>query len=314
MKERSERSVAHAAQEQSVVPRVTRILREGKLGPTAWWRAARLALSAGHTATREAPKLRRGYWWTAAVILAALVAIHLLIAREAPWPAALAATLAQTLHAVVALSFVYAHLTLVRDADGRRHPQFGIANALTVIRLVTIPTVVALFVLMPEAPGLGETALIAYAITAASDSLDGTLARGLHQTSDFGRMYDPICDILFNPSVALALAIAGGLPWWLAAVVVVRYTVALVGGVLAYVLRGPFRVRPTIVGKTSAFVLAVVVGLAAIDLCLEPDWLSDGLMTGLFIASGGLIVANTVYLLVMGIRYRSKHGFEDAIY
>ena len=303
-----------AGREQSVVPKVAQILREGKLGPSSWVRASCLALKAGWASSRDISFIRRGFWATTVALVAGLGTVFVFLARETTAPRLMVAAGAQVVHALVALAFVYAHLALIRDRDEKLHDSFGIANALTVLRLVYIPTLVSLIVLLPDSPGLATVTLVLYVLTAASDCLDGFLARTLHRTSDFGRMYDPICDILFNPAVVVALWVAGALPWWLAALVVVRYAVALLGGVAAYVFRGPFRVEPTIVGKLTGFVLAVVAGFAALKLCMEPAWLSEGLMFGLYITVGVLATANTSYLLYLGVRYRSQYSKDDAIF
>ena len=77
---------------------------------------------------------------------------------------------------------------------------FGLANALTLVRLVAIG---GLAVLAREAPG-PAAALLALAIFVL-DGLDGLVARRLRQSSEFGARFDMECDALFVEVCALAL-------------------------------------------------------------------------------------------------------------
>ena len=92
-------------------------------------------------------------------------------------------------------------------------------------------------VLGPQADWWAVGLLIA---AAASDWLDGKIARAWNQESRLGQVLDPAADRLYIAATLTALAVRGLIPWWLVAVLVAR---ELVLGVALLVLRGP-SVRP----------------------------------------------------------------------
>ncbi|HEU4723823.1 MAG TPA: hypothetical protein VFU59_00860, partial [Candidatus Eisenbacteria bacterium] len=75
-----------------------------------------------------------------------------------------------------------------------------------------------------------------------------------------------VADIAFNASIFVALAAAGALPWWLAAMVSTRYAMLIGGTLVLYVFHGPVRIEPTLFGKLSGVVTTSVVGLLLLGL------------------------------------------------
>jgi len=87
-----------------------------------------------------------------------------------------------------------------------------IPNAITTVRIAGIPVFLALL-LQPETH---VAALIGLALLAATDWVDGALARALHQESELGRLLDPIADHLLLHATGFGLAATGYVPWWIA--------------------------------------------------------------------------------------------------
>ncbi len=132
-----------------------------------------------------------------------------------------------------------------------------LANGLTALRLVLAPVFLVLYV-------RGDTfrALSAFAAAAATDVLDGLVARALRQPTRLGAFLDPIADKFRAACALLALAATGRLPWWLPILVVARDLAQLLG---AAILRGTHHaipVVPTRIGKYATFALAATVLLA----------------------------------------------------
>jgi CDP-diacylglycerol--glycerol-3-phosphate 3-phosphatidyltransferase len=82
---------------------------------------------------------------------------------------------------------------------------WNIPNTLTWLRIAAIPLIVVLFY-MPY-PWADPAAGILFAIAGITDSLDGYLARRLHQTSRLGAFLDPVADKLIV-AVALVLLVS----------------------------------------------------------------------------------------------------------
>jgi CDP-diacylglycerol--glycerol-3-phosphate 3-phosphatidyltransferase len=75
-------------------------------------------------------------------------------------------------------------------------------NEVTVVRFATTPIV--LYLLLIGAYGWG---LLAFLLVAATDVIDGALARTRNQVTDWGRMYDPLADKLLIGSVVFAVVV-----------------------------------------------------------------------------------------------------------
>jgi cardiolipin synthase len=120
-----------------------------------------------------------------------------------------------------------------------------------VARLVGVPVFLWL-VLGPHADAWAVALLIA---SAATDWLDGKLARALNQQSRLGEALDPAADRLYIGATLVALAVRGIIPWWLFALLVVRELV--VAGALGLLKRrmGFGTLQVSFAGKTATLCL-----------------------------------------------------------
>lgn len=95
-----------------------------------------------------------------------------------------------------------------------------------------------------------------------SDALDGFIAKTFDQRTDVGTILDPLADKALLDGVYIALALSGHLPIWLAALVVGR-DVLIVLGVILIRRRDPvYRVRPLKTGKLNTFTQIVLAAMA----------------------------------------------------
>lgn len=87
----------------------------------------------------------------------------------------------------------------------------NIPNALTVLRLLLTPCFALLL-----GQGRRREALAVLVLAALSDALDGYLARRLHQTTELGKILDPVADKLMQLTMMLcALRLAPQVSWLL---------------------------------------------------------------------------------------------------
>lgn len=124
------------------------------------------------------------------------------------------------------------------------------ANLVTAIRLALIP--VFLWLLF----GTGHRALAAWLLGAlgATDWVDGYLARRLHQVSAVGKVIDPVADRILVMVGLLAVAAAGGVPWWFALITLARELIVSLMTLLLAAL-GAARIDVLWWGKVSTFAL-----------------------------------------------------------
>src|SRR6056297_1377020 len=133
-------------------------------------------------------------------------------------------------------------------------------NVLTASRLF-MATPIALLILRNEyawALGLGIVAGV-------TDALDGFFARRLDAHSRLGAGLDATADKLLMLCVFLSLAQVGMLPWWLAAIVVGRDLVIVLGALAYRLLIGPFDFAPTVLSKINMGVQVIFLIVVLAD-------------------------------------------------
>jgi cardiolipin synthase len=131
-------------------------------------------------------------------------------------------------------------------------------NAISFARIALIPVFVTLLLDEPtRGAGLGL-----FAIVAASDWLDGYVARRTGQVSTLGKLLDPTADRLAIAAGLIALTIADAIPLWAVLLVVVRDALVLVAGAVLLTSR---RVRIDVrrIGKVATFTLMAAIVLIA---------------------------------------------------
>ena len=175
----------------------------------------------------------------------------------------------------------------------------GLANFLTVLRILLIPVFVSLLVY--RKPG---AALLVFAVAALTDLLDGWVARR-SGPSRLGAFLDPMADKLLLTASFVTLTYMRVLPFWIAAVVLSRDVILVVGALLIHILGGRLHPRPTLAGKLATFfqVLVVLSGLLAryFRLPLAPRAI-------IWLAAAFTIVSGLQYI-VQGMRLlNAAHG------
>jgi cardiolipin synthase len=120
-------------------------------------------------------------------------------------------------------------------------------------------------------PGhLGLLAVV-LAVAGLSDLVDGTIARRFHRPSTLGGGLDPVVDGVLLGGVAIGLALGGIFPLWLAVVIVARYLLPAIGGlVLIYLHRRP-ELRHTLSGQISTALIIILVGGICLFRFLNQD-------------------------------------------
>ena len=131
-----------------------------------------------------------------------------------------------------------------------------IPNLLSVVRLALVPVFLWLL-LGPKADGW---ALLILVYAGVSDWADGKIARIFNQTSRLGAMLDPAADRLYTLATVVAFVVRDIVPWWVAALLVLRDVVV---GVCIWVLgrNGFAPPEVTYIGKAATFNLLYAMPL-----------------------------------------------------
>jgi CDP-diacylglycerol--glycerol-3-phosphate 3-phosphatidyltransferase len=148
------------------------------------------------------------------------------------------------------------------------------ANSVTLARLALIPVfAVLLLIYQPDAghEGIRIAAFVVFVVAAASDGIDGFIARRFDQKTRLGAMLDPLADkLLTNISFVFLAALEGKftttVPLWVPVVILMR-DITITGG--SYLLAkhlGPIQPRPRILGKLATWAHSVAIAAIVINL------------------------------------------------
>jgi len=129
-----------------------------------------------------------------------------------------------------------------------------VPNLLSCTRILLIPVFMALIV----HEGTELAGMLLFAGVAATDWVDGYVARRTNQVSELGKVLDPIADRLAIAAGLIAIMIRGALPLWAGVAVILRDVAVLVAGAALLAGRG-VRVDVRYVGKTATAILMTAI-------------------------------------------------------
>lgn len=134
-----------------------------------------------------------------------------------------------------------------------------IPNLICVARILLVwPIVLAL------SGGNYPLALLLIALAAASDGLDGYLAKRFDWRSRLGGLLDPLADKLLLVSTFVALTLTGLVPGWLTLVVIARDLVIVAGSLAYQAFVATLQPEPSAASKlNTAAQLLFVIGVVA---------------------------------------------------
>ena len=170
-----------------------------------------------------------------------------------------------------------------------------VPNIITFIRLCFIPVFLYLLIKGENIP-----ACIVFALTAATDFLDGLVARATNQVSKLGQLLDPFVDRLLVISAVLGLLVVGRVPVWIVILVLARDLFLLAGG---YYLIKNWGVRVPVIypGKFAATLLYVgfaamllniplIAGLGVTNVEWLPGFNANPVCWGIWVVYAGLVL------------------------
>jgi CDP-diacylglycerol--glycerol-3-phosphate 3-phosphatidyltransferase len=165
------------------------------------------------------------------------------------------------------------------------------ANTITVVRILLIPVfVVLLFVHIPYGVAL---AIAVFSLAAATDKLDGYVARKRSSVTVLGQFLDPLADKLLISAALIALVSLDRVAAWVAMVIIAR-EFAVSGLRIAAIAQGVSIPADTLgKWKTTAQIVMVIVLLFP-QLSSQP---------GRSVAESALIYVAVALTIVSGVQY-----------
>ena len=196
------------------------------------------------------------------------------------------------------------------------------ANKITVARILMIPAFVMMAIYYGESiqrhdpqEWMRFTAIIIFLVAAASDGLDGYIARRYKQRSSLGVILDPIADKGLLLSGIITLSIAnwsesdpnyGRFPAWFPVLVITRDAVILVGAViLHYFIGNKMKVKPSWTGKVATVCQMCAIAWVMLQLHFLP------LLFVVIVAGAFTLISGIIYVMA-GVRQLQAEGHAHA--
>lgn len=176
--------------------------------------------------------------------------------------------------------------------------RLGLANWLTLVRILLVPVFVTLLVYNRVALALGTFILAGF-----TDTLDGYIARSRGTKTRLGAFLDPLADklLLTASFVTLTYKVPKILPFWLTATVLSRDLLLVLGALLVMLTGGRVHPAPTMLGKLSTVCQMVTVGVALLVAARVQPF--DLVMPAMVWLTAALTIVSGLQYMVLASRY-----------
>jgi len=195
------------------------------------------------------------------------------------------------------------------------------ANKITIVRILMIPVFVTMAIYYGQSIERGAplewqrfTAIVIFLVAAASDGLDGYVARRYKQRSTLGAILDPIADKGLLLSAIITLSISnwsdidpdyGRFPAWFPVLVITRDAVILVGAGVLHLLNGKVHVKPRWTGKVATVLQMAAIAWVMLQLHFLP-------LLYVVIAAGVFTFISGIVYVMDGVRQLQAEGHAHA--
>ena len=171
-----------------------------------------------------------------------------------------------------------------------------LANGVTAVRLVLVPFIVLALLKLDFRPAFWMTL-----IAAATDAIDGYIARMFGHKSLVGAYLDPVADKVLILSLLGVLTFEGHLPMWFAGLALGRdVAIVVTVAVFTRMKKSDLRMQPLFISKLTTVAQVALVLATLADLAFAVD-LTD-LRTGLLWGAAAMTVASWVAYFFEGLR------------
>ena len=140
------------------------------------------------------------------------------------------------------------------------------ANKVTILRILLIPFFVVqiLYYFSTGRELHWILALVAFALAAILDGVDGYIARRFNQKSELGAILDPLADKLLLVSALVLLSVDSHgylqtIPLWFTVTVISRDVLLVIGVLVVFLICGHVPVRPRWAGKVATVLQMITV-------------------------------------------------------
>ncbi|HOW97399.1 MAG TPA: CDP-alcohol phosphatidyltransferase family protein [Kiritimatiellia bacterium] len=199
-------------------------------------------------------------------------------------------------------------------ADHQTSHHMTLANRVTILRILAVPVFILMLLYYTQGLALGRAedgyriaALVVFIVAAATDALDGYLARSRDEITHLGKILDPLADKALLLSALILLtrpalpSLEPHIPVWFTLLVISRDVVLILGAAVIHAVAGSVVVKPRVVGKVATFFQMITI-----------TWvLMQGrprLFAVWILLAGSFTFISGVWYLFDGLRQLEKHS------
>ncbi|MBE0446948.1 MAG: CDP-diacylglycerol--glycerol-3-phosphate 3-phosphatidyltransferase [Actinobacteria bacterium] len=179
-------------------------------------------------------------------------------------------------------------------------------NILTISRLLLIP--VFAYALLADGFSLRWVAAIAFGIAAATDWLDGFIARKLNQVTEFGKIVDPLVDrvLIASAIFVLYIKISNVIPLWAIIIIVGRDLMMVIGWL--YISHRGKRMSVIRSGRLATATLMMAFFLLFVNVQLSSNILETASIWLFYTGMALSLISGLSYLKIGNIIMRSNQA------
>lgn len=150
--------------------------------------------------------------------------------------------------------------------------KMNLANKLTILRLLMVPVFVIIFNIFGVSNAISA---IIFALTSATDFLDGHIARSRNLITTFGKFMDPLVDKVLTQAGFLVLVGADMIPAW--TVIVIIFRELLIDGLRILAASNNITIAASMYGKlkTTSQMVTIILYLLSGTLTFIPNIIYD---------------------------------------
>jgi cardiolipin synthase len=186
-----------------------------------------------------------------------------------------------------------------------QHRILTVPNVISIARLVLLMPLFVVTLLVWKSPGW---ALVVAIVLAASDYLDGFIARKFHQVTILGKALDPVADRISQIVVSASLVLGGYLPAWMALVIVAADLVL----VALVIVRGSRPIPVRWIGRIRTGLLMVGLPLVLVVAAFAPSNEIFRLVALLIVGTGVVLHAIADLLYAWSLALNTADKVKDA--
>src|ERR1700720_4147968 len=142
--------------------------------------------------------------------------------------------------------------------------ELNLPNLIPLGRLLSVP--LAVWLIIEARYGVAFWVFVGAGL---SDALDGYIAKRFDRRTWIGALLDPAADKAMLAGVYVSLGLAGQLPLWLVALVVLRDFLIVLGFFLIHASAAPRQLDPLYISKVNTLVQVALVGFVLARLGLD---------------------------------------------